>query len=93
LIGRIELLGAEVGSLVRLHVVLGVSHEEESMGFMTNAELQEILGQFPGELNVDVMFPNDLNVYNIAGVEQVELSQGRQVLVVEIDDYAPVAAV
>ena len=60
---------------------------------MNNAELQRFLAEFPGELGIDVMFVDDLNVYTIQGLDLVELSQGREVLVLNIEDTVPLAAV
>ena len=56
-------------------------------------ELIEQLEQMPPDLWVDVMFPDDMSVYTISEVSQLELSQGEGRVVIDIVDDVPMKVV
>jgi len=60
---------------------------------MTVAELISQLSAMPEGAHVDVMFPTGSDCFQISMVELLKLSGGREVVVVEITDHAPIRAV
>jgi hypothetical protein len=56
-------------------------------------ELREQLGTYGNDVWVDVMFPDDMNVYTIAGLTQFELHDGNLRVVIDITGDAPLKAV
>ena len=57
------------------------------------AELKEKLDEMPGDLWVDVMFPDGAEVYAITGVERFQLSQGNERVIIDIVDDIPLKTV
>ena len=60
---------------------------------MTVDELTEQLGAYPGDVQVQAMFPNGTDAYFTVLTELLTLAQGEQVVVVEIEATVPLRAV
>lgn len=56
-------------------------------------ELIHQLSQYPGDVRVDAMFPDDSNAYFVNGTELLELAGGLQVVVIDIFADTPLRAV
>lgn len=56
-------------------------------------ELVEILETMPQDAWIDVMFPNDMGVYNIVNVERFTLNQGGERVIFDISGDVPLKAV
>lgn len=51
------------------------------------------LSQYPGDVRVDAMFPDDANAYFVTGTELLELAGGLKVVVIDIQNDTPLRAV
>ena len=60
---------------------------------MTVEELRKLLEQYPGDLRIDVMFPQGNDAYWVTGTELLEIANGQKVVIVEIDNMVPLRAV